>query len=583
VKGSLGLVLLLYLLLVVAVLPPGAFFGSDPGVKFLQVRNLVAHRWQGLWVDDPSEVLDPSRTFSPFNIRFFYRDGESGRTYGVYSTPFVVLTGLFYALLGFRGLYLLPALATLGTMIVTYRLSRPIAPRTASLAPLLVGVLSPMLFYSVDLWEHTPAVFLATLGLWGLVETLARGRARWLLGAGLVLGLAAWFREEVYALIPACGLVILWTERRRPRRMVAYGLVYGAGLALILLPIGAFQAWTFGTPLGPHLQNLIVPQVTGQAARKAGMHPLTMWALRWVMATKLLVPWTTSKSWTALVAGLVLLRLLAGRIPAWRRGLTLLLAGAASLGTMGLVLMGIREHWFARNLVQSFPVLLFLLFLGLAPEAQAAPVATASEERHSRMRLLALVGGLFIAFVLLTTPGSGGAQWGPRFLMPVYPLLVVGVLYALEPVLASRPRRPLEGWALLFTFVFLCGASALAQFAGLRLLYWGKSDVIRLTQEVEQLAPEVVVTDTWWMPVVTATASEPKTWFLVNHGRNGGLADLVTVLRERGVTQFAYVTTPEGPLPSSSELPAGYLVEQARHTEQVWIDVLFITYALARP
>ncbi|RMF34802.1 MAG: hypothetical protein D6759_05435 [Chloroflexi bacterium] len=567
VKGSLGLALFLYLVLLVAVLPPHTFFDSDPGVKFLQVRNLVAHRWQGLWVDDPGEALDPSHTFSPFNTSFFYRDGESGRVYGVYSVPFVVLTSLFYALLGFRGLYLLPALATLGTMIVTYRLSRPIAPRTAPLAPLLVGVLSPMLFYSVDLWEHTPAVFLAILGLWGLVETLARGRARWLLGAGLVLGLAAWFRAEVYALILACGLTLLWVERRRPRRLLVYGLAYGAGLALVLLPIGVFQEWSFGSPLGPHLQNAVVPQVNGQVARKVNMHPLALWALKSVVATKLLVPWTTSKSWTVLVAGLVLLRLLAGRIPAWRRGLTLLLAGAASLGTMGVVLMGVWEHWFARNLVQSFPVLLFLLFLGLAPEAQAAPVATASEERHSRMRLLALVGGLFTAFVLLTTPSSGGPQWGARFLMPVYPLLVVGVLYALEPVLASRPRRPMESWALLFTFVFLCGASALTQFEGLRRLYWSKADYAQLTQAIERLAPEVVVTDTWWMPVVTAAASEPKTWFLVNHGRNGGLADLVAVLRERGVTQFAYVTTPGGPLPSSSELPAGYLAEQARHTE----------------
>ena len=583
VKGSLGLALLLYLMLVVAVLPSHAFFDSDPGVKFLQVRNLVAHRWQGLWVDDPGEALDPSHVFSPFNTSFFYRDGETGRVYGVYSVPFVVITGLFYGLLGFYGLYLLPMLATLGTMVVTYRLSRRVAPRTAPLAPLLVGVLSPLLFYSVDLWEHTPAVFLAVLGLWGVVEALIRGRTRWLLGAGLVLGLAAWFRAETYALIPACGLVILWAERRRPRRLAACGLAYGAGLVLVLLPIGAFQEWAFGSPLGPHLQNAVVPQVNGQVARKVNMHPLALWALKSVVATKLLVPWTTSRSWTALVAGLVLLRLLAGRIPAWRRALTLLLAGAASLGTMGVVLMGVWEHWFARNLVQSFPLLLFLLFLGLAPEPQAASVAAASGEGRARMRLLALIGGLFTAFVLVTTPSSGGPQWGARFLMPVYPLLVVGVLYTLEPVLASRPRRPLESWALLLAFLLLGGASALTQFEGLRRLYWSKADYARLTQAIEQLAPEVVVTDTWWMPLVTATASEPKTWFLVNHGRNGSLADLVTMLRERGVTQFAYVTTPEGASPLSSDLSAGYLVEQARHTERVWIDVLFITYALARP
>ena len=580
VRGSLGLALLLYLLLIAVVLPPDAFFDSDPGVKFLQVRNLVAHRWQGLWVDDPGEALDPSHTFSPFNTSFFYRDGESGQVYGVYSVPFVVLSSFFYSLLGFRGLYLLPALATLGTMVVTYRLSRRIAPRTAPLALLLVGVLSPLLFYSVDFWEHTSAVFLTTLGLWWFVEAQIRGQTRWLLGAGLILGLAAWFRAEVYALIPACGLVLLWAERRRPRRMVACGLAYGAGLALILLPIWVFQAGAFGTPLGPHLQNAVVPQVNGQAARRFNIHPLLLWTMKPVVATKLLVPWTTSKSWTALVAGLVLLRLLAGRIPAWRRPLTWLLAGAASLGAMGIVLRGVWEHWFTRNVVQSFPVVLFLLFLGLVPRPASIP--SGSPEKRVLMRLLALIGGLFTAFVFVATPSGGGPQWGARFLMPIYPLLVVGVLYALEPVLTSPPRQLRERRALLLAFSLLCVASALIQFEGLRQLYWSKADYARLTQAVEQLAPEVVVTDAWWIPVVTATASKPKTWFLVNHGSNGSPSALMAMLREKGITQLAYVTTSGGAL-SLSDPPPGYLVEQERHTEQIWTEVLFVTYAMASP
>jgi len=580
VGGSLSLALLLYLLLIVAVLPPNAFFDSDPGVKFLQVRNLVAHRWQGLWVDDPGEALDPSHTFSPFNTSFFYRNRESGRVYGVYSVPFVVLSSFFYSLLGFRGLYLLPALATLGTMLVTYRLSRRIAPRTAPLAPLLVGVLSPLLFYSVDFWEHTPATFLTTLALWWFVEAQIRGQTRWLLGAGLILGLAAWFREEIYALIPAYGLVLLWAERRRPRRMMAYGLAYGAGLALILLPIWAFQSWAFGTPLGPHLQNAVVPQVNGQAARKVNVPPLLLWTMKPVVATKLLVPWTTSKSWTALVAGLVLLRLMVGRIPAWRRPLTLLLAGAASLGAMGIVLRGVWEHWFTRNVVQSFPVVLFLLFLGLVP--RPTPIPSALPERRVLIRLLTFIGGLFTAFVLVTTPSGGGPQWGARFLMPIYPLLVVGVLYALEPVLASRPQQLRERRALLLAFSLLCAASALIQFEGLRQLYWSKADYARLTQAVEQLAPEVVITDAWWMPVMTATASEPKTWLLVNHGSNGSPSALMALLQEKGITQLAYVTTSEGKSPLS-ELPAGYLAEQERHTEQIWTEVFLITYAMANP
>jgi len=618
VWGSIALALALYAVLIVAVLPARTFFDSDPGVKFIQVDNLVDRDGRGIWVNYRGEVLDPAREFSPFNTSFFYEDPHDHKIYGVYSIPFIMIAGFLYGQFGFYGLYLLPALSTLGIMWTTYRLSKHFTIRSSNiekgigtiqpshikwqatggcttihfawLAPVLVGFVSPLLFYSLDFWEHTPAVLLATLSVWWLVEGLASGRPShinlWLIGAGLAAGFGAWFRAEVYLLIPACCLAFIWARQKRLRSFPHKGdwnnpplLAYGVGLTLILLPIWFFQWRYFGNPLGPHLQNAVAPQVSGQVAERLSMHPLVFWALKLLAGSRMLLPWRTSVSWTALAAGLASLRLLAALIPAWRRALSFLLAVGMSLGVTWVVVRGVCGHWFARNVVQSFPLVLFLLFLGLAPPL---PNGASSPSNNGHLRAsfplqgLALISIAFTVLVCWTAPSTGGPQWGARFLLPIYPLLILFLVYTLQRVLAPPGQFLWWNRILLITFVLLCISSALTQFEGVRRLYRSKVDYEQLTQAVESLSPEIVVTDIWWMPAMTASASEHKTWFLVEHGRNGNLSDLLSLLRRQGVTEFAYVTTPEG-----QEASAPHLIEQARHTERIWLDVEFVTYALA--
>jgi len=576
VGGSIALALILYLVLIVAILPARTFFDSDPGVKFIQVENLVAYHWQGMWIEYRGEALDPLHKFSPFNTSFFYEDPRNHKIYGVYSIPFVLVASFLYKLIGFHGLYLLPCLSTLATMWVTYRLSKCFCTRFVWLAPLLVGFLSPLLFYSVDFWEHSPAVLLASLSIWWLVEGLAHGQSLWLVGAGLAMGLATCFRAEAYAMIPACGLAFIWARRRRLSALLAYG----TGLALILLPFWVFQWHYLGTPVGPHLHNAVVPQVSGQVAHNMNLHPLVFWAYKFLAATGMLLPWRTSTSWTVLVLGLISLRLLIALVPTWRRVLSLLLAIGMCSGVTWVVVVGVRGHWFAHSMVQGFPIVLFSLFLGLVPSLSPSILTSPRSRSSFPLRGLVLIGVVFTTLVLLTAPSSGGPQWGARFLLPVYPLLVVLLIYTLQCVLGAPAGRTLWDRVLLVTFALLCLASALTQFEGVRRLYWSKADYERLTQAVEELSPETVVTDIWWLPAMTATSSEQKTWFLVKHGRNGSLSDMLSVLHQQGVAEFTYVTTPEDLKASASDLVAAYLTEQARRTERIWLDVEFVTYAL---
>ena len=69
-------------------------------------------------------------------------------------------------------------------------------------------------------------------------------------------------------------------------------------------------------------------------------------------------------------------------------------------------------------------------------------------ESRSRLSFLRNVAALFILAVWLTAPNDGGAQWGPRYLLPAcVPLAVVSGFAVRE--LALRTRWRLVMWPCL--------------------------------------------------------------------------------------------------------------------------------------
>src|SRR5215468_3056093 len=138
----IGAVTAVELVLIGWVLSPRTFFSGDGGVKYLQAEALVHNRWTGLAVSEPGAVIDQAGRFSALANNQFDRRGPDDPFYGAYSELFIVPVSVGLALIGPRGLYLVPLLAGVGTMILTYRLAVRTAPRLAWLAPALVGACS---------------------------------------------------------------------------------------------------------------------------------------------------------------------------------------------------------------------------------------------------------------------------------------------------------------------------------------------------------------------------------------------------------------------------------------------------------
>ena len=562
--------------LVGAVLSSRTFFSGDAGVKYIQADNIVQAHWQRLSIRDPAEQIDPDGRFSALAGSQFHRRGPGAPYYGAYADLFTVLVSVGLALFGARGVYLVPMLASVGAMLFAYRLAARSARRTAWLAPLLVGACSPMLFYSVDLWEHTLAVMLSTAAVLLFVAGTAQFALSRFALAGLALGAAITVREELYALGLASLVALAWVERRR--RLPA-ALAAGAASLVVLAPHWLLKWTQTGLPVRIAVLRLLHPftYLPDGSVAAGRVDPPT-----WQSALMLLLP--LSATWLLPLAAAVAARSVLPRAaPRWRTVLLVAVAVAAVLWALGDALL-LGWTWSRPNaLVQAFPLALFLLFLPPAP----GPASAAQREIRQVLAMAAVYTAAVCAaapFSLRTTP-PGGAQWGPRFLMPVYPMLAAAILFALDRRSDWAGRVPVAPRLTAGVFALLALASAAVQAQGIRELRVAKSGYERLVATVQTLDPSgVVATDLWWLPTITATVLYDRPMVLVDVRGNGSLPELLPRLSTLGITSLTLFSE-RGQLDArhSTALAQAGWTEDGRRRVPIWLEVECVSYRRAPP
>ncbi len=107
-------------------------------------------------------------------ILFAYPHGDSW--VAVNALPLVVAGRPLWQLGGARAAVLLPVLSVVLAAYAARRLSRWASGGDGWLAFWFVGLLSPVLFYGADFWEHAPALALALLAVALVLEGGGRGR-----------------------------------------------------------------------------------------------------------------------------------------------------------------------------------------------------------------------------------------------------------------------------------------------------------------------------------------------------------------------------------------------------------------------
>jgi hypothetical protein len=248
-----------YCLFLQTRIAPDVYYSSDGGLKFLQVRQMISGGPGALRLDlrlpaEPWVQALWDRGLFPFEPPFVYTWG--GRRLVEYPPFFAAVSAPLYAWLGFRGLYVVPLVATwlLWWAFLRTCARQGLGPGLTAAALVALVFAAPLTLYSAMFWEHAPAVLLAWLGLAGAVAPAPGFSPGHAALSGAVLGLSAWLRPEHLLLVAlACGwLLVLRGGPMTPRGRAAF--FAGAGLA-----VGVFLAWNWaisGSPLG--LQGLQV-------------------------------------------------------------------------------------------------------------------------------------------------------------------------------------------------------------------------------------------------------------------------------------------------------------------------------------
>src|SRR4030095_3431256 len=240
------------------------------------------------------------------------------------------------------------------------------------------------------------------------------------------------------------------------------------------------------------------------------------------------------------------------------------------------------------GVLQAFPVIWFLLFLPRSTD-RGSPA-------RREIRQLLTIAAVFAGMVCILEPivyqpdprpapqvvepfGVVGPEWGPRFVLPVYPLLAAAIVFALDRRRDWTATVPIPRGVLAAVFAALTLASLAVQVQGIRVLRVAKAQYESVLAAVEALdGREVIVSDIWWFGPVTAAVLYGHEVVVVDVGANGSIAELLARVDELGITSLTTVTADDRIADTMAR--AGWK-EHARRLVRIWLDLKFVSYRRA--
>lgn len=501
-----------------AIMPRHVFWSPDEGAKLIQAESI---RWDGGLVYEipyAARPTDPDLTLYPSRCRHndIYPDPSRGEIRLHWPIWFPLVSKGGRAMFGVTGLYLLPLLCGWLTAVASGWLVRRSAPELSAVAVLVVGLASPVFFYSLCFWEHTPATLLGILALGWVGRGRSGDLSVWWVG-GPLLALSVLLRIEMVAF--AVSLVAAWSLRLWRVRGSAAGSVSSRSAARAWLIVAALAIAIVGVFL-----LVLTPRHWESEPLRQG---LWLYALEKVPAL--------------IDAAVAILSNSPGHrapVVAWRWELLALCAFLACIAGAVLRNRVLRALFLVPGLLVTIAFSVVLLFWrepyislhGFVPLAPYAALAScgavfAWRSRQGCLQLLAataaiyLVVGFSAIFVFFVRRDGGyltGLEWGTRNLLTLYPLA------AILSLLVWRSVGPQPGWGKMGTTLVI--ALSVTILLGLNFQIRGVQMLIRshrLVAEWQAALPagEPVVTDVWWLPAVMAPfflhspmlcAGEPK-------------------------------------------------------------------------
>jgi hypothetical protein len=269
----------------------GVVFSGDGGLKALLAQQMARQLSAGEWPIDIALNLPVAdwvnvvwqQGLYPFKPPFVYEVGS--QHFITFPFTFPAVSAPFYALFGDRGLYIIPLVALWSIWLRFWQIGRRAGWDLSALCLGLMSLIfaSPLSLYGGMYWEHTLAVALAFWGVSALVFPRLSPKTAFqqslksplkaplrktaisdnrLLGSGILIALAVWFRPEFLCLVAAASLlaVIGWlmpSWRLFPPLTFNKVAIFIGSMACTLGLFFALNYGIYGHPLGIHAIQIV--------------------------------------------------------------------------------------------------------------------------------------------------------------------------------------------------------------------------------------------------------------------------------------------------------------------------------------
>ncbi len=437
---SVAIVLAIYLA-VLSSTPTTIFWSADEGAKYLQLQTLLA--WQGgatYRLAYLGQRLDPTYRFYPHHP-IYPQPLPFGQVHFHWPIWFPLLSVIPFKLFGVAGLYLIPLISGVLTAWLSGRLAHRFMPTIAPLTVIVVGLASPIFFYSLLFWEHTFVGLLGLIALWQamrLAET--HGRDKWFTVSLIVILLAAAIALRLEMLFYALALIlaIMITSVKKWDSLRIHAFKITGLIIIIVLLLGAIfkllNLFAEHGLVGPRYIQLVESSLyfatDGNFWRNWPLHLVEIWVNSSASAGPKI---SMTLVWLGLI-GIILGGLVVGsRVGNIQIGL--LVGSGLLIGLVSVDVLFLTERYrtiHALFLPAPYLGLMFSYWLYVR-----------QSQRVDAM-LLATTTTLYLFFgtfaVMLRQAGIlSNLEWGPRYLLTLYPLAIICVMVGMGHIIQATP------------------------------------------------------------------------------------------------------------------------------------------------
>jgi hypothetical protein len=491
--------------------PTGIFWSLDEGGKWIYMENVLRTGNPRAPLIYPGQSLDSD--LESVALYYYARTGRHLFTWWPVGLSLITLP--FYRVMGWAGLFLLPALA--GAIIVYFsgKITETLShhsKNTVRVIAIIVAFATPVAFYSTTFWEHTLSVACVLITLYCLLVSMERTTHVALVVGGVAGSLATFFRLESGLIILGMGLTFFIFEWKRAIPFAISGLVTTSAWV-----VG--NMWITGHPFSSSMESI-------QAG--SSFIALKSVGLRFVSYALFNSPTIGAFDLgDKLLFFATLLAVMGFILGLYRRTIMLsVIASAGVTAICGYVLLQPSLYRSVHGFVLISP---FVLMSSWVIGAQAW---------RANKKFWTICGvGVFVfmvGYIMRAWVSAGGLQWGPRYMLALYPIMVIAGVVGIQKIVLQVSARQKTLVLAAASLAVLVGIGF--ETRGYITMYLTMDLYEKSAATLRTLKNQVIKTECTWMPMVI-----PDLYWNGNIFTNTDSEMWVKNVRKRGLDSYLFV------------------------------------------